>query len=124
MYHGPCAKLNLTYICNTTPDVIEIDIDIAPGIAFPDKMYIPPVLETLTHLHPNEFLQTLKELCDKQEIFVVPFDFDTTEKIGESSWTYKYFSTVIPGEFRFPPLKKLCFHYTVTKVQKRPFIDF
>ncbi|XP_063411953.1 uncharacterized protein LOC134694818 [Mytilus trossulus] len=93
LYHGPCAKLNLTYICNTTPDVIEIDIDIAPGITFPNKMYIPPVLEKLTHLHPNEFLQTLKELCDKEDIFVVPFDFDTTEKIGVSSWTYKYSDT-------------------------------
>ncbi|XP_052080293.1 uncharacterized protein LOC127718336 [Mytilus californianus] len=91
--HGPCAKLDLTYICNTTPDIVEIDIDIAPGIAFPNKMYIPPVLEKLTHLHPNEFLQTLKELCDKEEICVVPFDFDTTEKIGESSWTYKYSDT-------------------------------
>lgn len=93
LYHGPCAKLNLTYICTTTPDVIEIDIDIAPGIAFPNKMYIPPVLETLSHLHPNEFLKTLNEICDKEDIFVVPFDFDTTEKIGESSWIYKYSDT-------------------------------
>ncbi|KAH3826869.1 uncharacterized protein LOC127882356 [Dreissena polymorpha] len=92
--HGPCATMYLSYKCQTTSDVVNLDIDIAPSIAYPEMYYQPPVLEILEPLKAsNPFLSIVETICFATEAMVVPFYFDHTERIGDSQWRYRYSPT-------------------------------
>ncbi|XP_060558933.1 uncharacterized protein LOC132719197 [Ruditapes philippinarum] len=92
--NGPCATLRLSYMCQTTQDVVDLDIDIAPSIAYPEIHYKPIVLEKLESLKDrNSFLDILENICFSTEVMLVPFRFDYTEPSGKSSWHYHYSNT-------------------------------
>ena len=92
--HGPCATLYLSYMCQTTLDVVNLDIDIAPSIAYPEMQYIPPVLEKLKDLKSGSpFLEIVENICFATEVMLVPFRFDYTEPSGKASWHYHYSNT-------------------------------
>jgi hypothetical protein len=81
-------------MCQTTQDVVDLDIDIAPSIAYPEIHYKPIVLEKLESLKDrNSFLDILENICFSTEVMLVPFRFDYTEPSGKSSWHYHYSNT-------------------------------
>ena len=92
--HGPCATLYLTYICQATSDVVNLDIDIAPSIAYPGVEYKPPVMEKLSDILPsNTFLNTVRDICNTTEVMLVPFHFDYTKQTPDKTWSYHYSDT-------------------------------
>ncbi|XP_052760428.1 uncharacterized protein LOC128203173 [Mya arenaria] len=92
--HGPCATLYVTYICETTSELVNIDIDIAPSIAYPGNDFEPRVFEKLSKgLSSNQFLNSVKDISNKTEILLVPFHFDYIEQTHEKAWHYQYSNT-------------------------------
>ncbi|KAK3592436.1 hypothetical protein CHS0354_017234 [Potamilus streckersoni] len=117
--HGPCATLRVAYVCKSSSEVIDLDIDIAPSIAYPDKNFRPPVLQTLKdRTNQNVFLDRLQCICETEEILLVPFKFDYIQH-NKKAWDYFYSDT---WRVSFSSLEKAIFGmYDICSTEKRLF---
>ncbi|KAL3888216.1 hypothetical protein ACJMK2_000592 [Sinanodonta woodiana] len=117
--HGPCATLRIAYVCKCSPEVVDLDIDIAPSIAYPDENFRPPILHLIQdRIDDDMFLKRLQCIIESGEIMLVPFIFDYTQ-YNKSSWDYFYSDT---WRVSFSSLEKAIFGmYDICSTEKRLF---
>ncbi|KAL3888313.1 hypothetical protein ACJMK2_000683 [Sinanodonta woodiana] len=118
--HGPSATLRVAYVCKCSSEVIDLDIDIVPSIAYPDENFRPPIWHLMKdRIDDNVFLERLRCIIETEEILLVPFAFDLIQKSDKRAWHYFYSNT---WRVSFSSLEKAIFGmYDICSTEKRLF---